>query len=57
MPVLMNPCAVSTPVMTPFSRLTPSTLQFSMIRAPAMRAPLASDSVMSDGFACPSVGR
>ena len=29
----------------------------SKMRAPAMRAPLASERVMSDGFAWPSVGR
>ena len=35
----------------------PVTVQSSMIRTPCMRAPLASDWVMSEGLTWPSVGR
>ena len=50
------PSVVWTVVMRPPSMSKPVTRTPSTILAPCMRAPFASDCVMSDGLACPSVG-
>ena len=51
------PSAVSTPVIRPFSTRIRVTSVSSKIFTPAIRAPLARLWVMSEGLACPSVGR
>ena len=50
------PWSVSTPVTRPSLTTNPVTTVCRCIRAPCIRAPLASDWVMSDGLACPSLG-
>ena len=52
-----SPWAVRMPASRPFSTTIPVTGQSSTIIAPCIRAPLARACAMSDGLACPSVGR
>lgn len=51
------PSVVSTATTRAPSMRNPVTSTSSIIFAPCMRAPLASEAVMSEGLACPSVGR
>ena len=53
---VISPALVRTEVMRPPTIPKPSTRTPSWIFAPCMRAPLASDWVISEGLACPSVG-
>ena len=52
----MSPCGVRTPVTAPRLVRNPVTGTPSMIRAPRIRAPLASAIVTSTGFTRPSAG-
>ena len=52
----ISPLSVLTPVMRPSFIAKPVTRTSSNSFAPCMRAPLASDCVMSEGLAWPSVG-
>ena len=56
LPQAISPLSVFTPVMRPSFMAKPVTRTSSNSLAPFMRAPLASDCVMSEGLACPSVG-
>ena len=51
------PRSVTTPAARPSFSASPVTATSSTMRTPPCRAPLASDSVMSEGLAWPSVGR